>query len=152
VGLIGCTGTNPLVEGKWSYRPHRWHKCADLTQVRPTASLRTMTTFPRYCPLWSVELHYGFVLKRRIRGWREEGVFKMCLTSTPKQCATYWVYRNRVRSEQKATDFFNTKFIISYYSINYCLIFQINPCNFLNNLYASLLLNKVTYQLKTRNF
>jgi len=68
---------------------HSGRQCSDLTQVRPAASLGTMTTFPMYCPLWSVELYDSFVLKRRLKGWKNVGVYKLCLTSTPKRCETY---------------------------------------------------------------
>jgi len=33
-------------------------------------------------------LRHGFVLKRHLRGLREEGVFKLTLASTPKRCET----------------------------------------------------------------
>jgi len=58
----------------------------------------TTTVFSKYCPLWSVKLHHDFVLKRHLRGWREEGVFKLRITLNPKRCETYWVYRNKSHS------------------------------------------------------
>ena len=33
-------------------------------------------------------LRHDFVLKRHLGGWREEGVFKQILTSSPKRCRT----------------------------------------------------------------
>jgi len=49
-------------------------------------------------------VRHGFVFKRHLRGWREGGVFKLHLTSTPKRCETYWVNQNKKAHMQDKTN------------------------------------------------
>lgn len=63
-------------------------------QVCQVTSLGLIVVFPRYCPLWSIELCHDFVFKRCLRGRKEEWVFKSSLTSTPNQCQTIGRGRN----------------------------------------------------------
>ena len=57
--------------------------CSDLKSIKMT-SLESITA---YEVLFALELGC-FVLKRRLEGLREEGVYKLTLASTPKRCRT----------------------------------------------------------------
>jgi len=71
--------------------------CSDPTQVCLTTSLRKITTFPRFCSLWNVKFCYSFFLKRCLKRWRKEGLFKLCLTSTSNRYGIYWMYQNKLK-------------------------------------------------------
>jgi len=57
------------VEGELSLSP-QWAPMYRFDQVRLAAIVKEQ---PGYCSLWKAEFRHGFVLKRRLRGWRVEG-------------------------------------------------------------------------------
>ena len=56
-------------------------------QVQEIASPGSIIAFEVLSAL-EVGVPYGFVLKRRLDGFREERVYKLSLASTPKRCGT----------------------------------------------------------------
>jgi len=60
-------------------------------QVRWDSIARINDRIQGIVPFGVFELRHDFVLKRRLSGLREECVFKLSLTSTPRRCETILV-------------------------------------------------------------
>lgn len=79
--LKKCGEISPKKKHNYLFSP--WNDIiVDVSTVTLTTLLGTITTFPRYCSLWSVKFCHGFVKVLSLKSALEvDGIFKLCSTS-----------------------------------------------------------------------